>query len=300
MAIVLSQKERLMLALLAEGAPSKTIAHHLKVVPGTARVYLCKLYRKLKVSNKTTALNWYRHHYITLDTDSPSPQSVPHYKTSTSSEAGLRQILPVDCQEFGSYALKRSLFTALGAASTFIGPKMGLQKGENNTTSSKIRFLWEWLLQGNFDAAVNYVPYEDDERRLNDDEPCEEALLSMLLFLGDVAREKAADKASRALKRQKIAPFSCAVVQALKDINSGNEVNALLDLHRYVAEIPPCHPAKHAAMVVLFHIYRKRGNTEHAKALANAIYAEAQGVQYLAVAQKGFSSVRASHNLPPA
>lgn len=281
--IVLSNRERQLLALLAEGLPCKTIGQRMKIGTGSARVYLSNLYRKLGVSNRTAALSWYIRNYV-----------MPHSTIQIcyiEGETGGPELVLRQSLQFGSYALKSNLLIALGAANVYIGSTATGQPDNGVSALSMpadpIRFLWEWLLQGDF-AAANHV--QTIPHKTEGDQPCADALLAMLLLLGKQLK-KAEPLALKALERHESAPLSCAVVRTLQALQKDEDGQALPDLHRYVAEMPPCHPAKHAAMIVLFYVYRNQGDLVHAAAIANSIYAEAQGVQYLIAAQNGFPGI---------
>lgn len=55
----LTDREKKMLDLLTEGATSAAIAEKVGLTDGTTRVYLHKLYRRLKVANRTAAACWW-------------------------------------------------------------------------------------------------------------------------------------------------------------------------------------------------------------------------------------------------
>ncbi len=55
----LSELERRLLALLAEGRSNEQIARALNVSPNTVKYYLKNLFRKLGVANRTEAVSWY-------------------------------------------------------------------------------------------------------------------------------------------------------------------------------------------------------------------------------------------------
>lgn len=59
---VLSQREREILALMAEGLGNEEIAAELHLAIQTIRNYSNKLYAKLGISNRTEALLWAQKH----------------------------------------------------------------------------------------------------------------------------------------------------------------------------------------------------------------------------------------------
>jgi DNA-binding CsgD family transcriptional regulator len=54
----LTEREREVLALLAEGLAIKEIAHRLAIAPGTARVHLMHVYEKLGVNKAMVAMRF--------------------------------------------------------------------------------------------------------------------------------------------------------------------------------------------------------------------------------------------------
>jgi DNA-binding CsgD family transcriptional regulator len=52
----LSQREREVLALIAEGLSAKEIAYRLSIAPGTAGVHVTRIYEKLGVSKAVVAV----------------------------------------------------------------------------------------------------------------------------------------------------------------------------------------------------------------------------------------------------
>jgi DNA-binding NarL/FixJ family response regulator len=55
---VLSDREREVLALVAEGVPSKVIAHRLGITEPTVRAHLTRIYRHIGVDDRTQAALW--------------------------------------------------------------------------------------------------------------------------------------------------------------------------------------------------------------------------------------------------
>jgi DNA-binding CsgD family transcriptional regulator len=56
---ILTERDDTMLRLLAQGLSARAIADHVGLTYGTVRVYLCQLYERIGVANKTQAALWY-------------------------------------------------------------------------------------------------------------------------------------------------------------------------------------------------------------------------------------------------
>lgn len=69
---VLTQREREILALVAEGRSNAEIARMLWVTEQTVKFHLSNVYRKLDVSNRTEASRWAHLHGL-LDSSAPTP-----------------------------------------------------------------------------------------------------------------------------------------------------------------------------------------------------------------------------------
>lgn len=57
--MTLTKREEKMLGLLTRGATSQQVAAAVKLTDGTTRIYLHRLYKKIRVKNKTQAAMWY-------------------------------------------------------------------------------------------------------------------------------------------------------------------------------------------------------------------------------------------------
>src|SRR5271154_6142427 len=111
----LTERDLRMLELLGKGDSSKAIAKKLGYRPGTTRVYLHDLYRKIGVPNKTSAVIWY-FDKLKARTSGPAPDTAPVARLSLE-------------ESVGDVAMRLDLFTALGAMSTLVGPFGRLWQG---------------------------------------------------------------------------------------------------------------------------------------------------------------------------
>jgi DNA-binding NarL/FixJ family response regulator len=55
---ILSEREREVLALVADGIPSRVIAHRLGITEPTVRAHLTRIYRRIGVDDRTQAALW--------------------------------------------------------------------------------------------------------------------------------------------------------------------------------------------------------------------------------------------------
>lgn len=65
----LTDREREVLGLVAEGAPNKVIARKLEISEATVKAHLTSVYRRIGVSSRTEAAIWARDHSISRERD---------------------------------------------------------------------------------------------------------------------------------------------------------------------------------------------------------------------------------------
>ena len=272
--MTISERDMRMLELLARGDSSKDIAKKLGYKPGTTRVYMHDLYRKLGVPNRAAAAAWYFNR-------ARAPASI----VAPAAEARQARARAVD-ESVGDMAVRTDLLTALGAMSMFLGPYGKVwhvaarlrgapadpQLEERRALS---RSLWEALLKGDF-AYAKRLHDQGVGTTLPAQSPSDAAQLAALLLLGGYTH--AADRIGAALTtRKRVAPpGGPELLRALGDAVNSTKKDALPRLHA-LASAPVADPARHVAQAALFHVYVMQGDLEHARRVADALWSEAEG-----------------------
>lgn len=272
MTMTISERDMRMLELLARGDSSKEIAKKLGYKPGTTRVYMHDLYRKLGVANRSAAAAWYFN----------------RFKAPAASAAQAGPAKPPALEEsVGDMAVRTDLLTALGAMSMFLGPYGKLWqvaarlKGAGTDPQleerrAMSRSVWEALLKGDF-AFGKRLCDGGSATTLAAHAPADAVLLAALLLLGGYTH--AADRISGALnprKRGTPARSGHELLPALADAVHSGKKDALERLHA-LASSPVADPARHVATAVLFHVYVMRGELDHARHVADTLWSEAEG-----------------------
>lgn len=276
--IEISDRDRQMLELLAQGASNRSIAESLGYREGTMRVYLHGLYRKLGVANKTSAVIWYFDRLRREGRPEAGAAEPP-------AGAGLEE-------SFGDMALRTSPFVALGAMGMFLGAYGRLWEVANRLKGAapdekadhrrrQSRLLWEALLKGDF-AYAKQLYDADLTARLLVDSPSDCVLLGCLLRIGGYSR--AADRVmTQLIKRRKgrvgITAREAALLAELRDALEGRPANGLAGLHRLATESAAKPGPRHAAMAALYWAHRAHKDLESAGMTASALWAEAEGVR---------------------
>lgn len=246
----LSTREIKLLQMLEQGSCSKEIARHFGTVPGSARRYLSKLYKKLNVKNQVAAVAWYMASK-TNKTDEINQDSVPVISP-----------LRVRFSEgrFGDIALQCGLLAALGAMSRYVGD-----------AHPGCRALWECLLAGDFATAIAYYQSQQKTEVHNTDA----SLWAALLLLGGQLGE---GKRLAAILNKSGSRDEAKIIAALNAKLDGKDHVAWFALPKLAHTAATHHPAKHLAMVILFHLYQKNNDPVHARATANLLFKEAYTV----------------------
>ncbi len=268
----LDAKYQRMLELLAQGGTSRIIARQMGYQEGTMRVYLHNLYRRIGVGNKTEAVVWYLNRERSRE-DVKSVQTVQR---------------PGSGDLFGDMALEEDLFAALGVMSHFVGPYGRVwevaQRLEGTEIDAKMlerragaRMLWRALLKG--DWAYGKRMYDADAgSKLVMDAPSDAVLLVSALLAGGYSL--AADRvASQLTDKRKTGPGAsareAALVRALRDALHAQDSQALATLHKMTGE-KTASAIRQLAMVLLFQVYKARGDEARARQAANAVWNEAE------------------------
>ena len=274
-AIVLTKRDERLLKLVIEGASSKAAAKALDIEPGTVRVYYHQLYRKIGVKNKIGAMVWYL-----------------RYREAMRKGGGLRDTMPAappaydlgNGAEFGDYALANGLFSTLGVHSLFLGPNSRIWDvlhGQPNfavqdEVRSRAQAIWEMFLKGEFETIATLHGQAAQPAAANQALPSLPLALA-LVFAGNSGA--GAQLAAQLDARHASGNFARALLRALQDSLVHNNNAGLAYLTQLATETPTRNPHKHLAMVALFHLYRARGDAVRAKAVANAIFCEAELVR---------------------
>jgi DNA-binding CsgD family transcriptional regulator len=273
--IAIDDRDRQMLEQLSRGVSNREIADSLGYREGTMRVYLHGLYRKLGVSNKTSAVIWY---FDRLKEDGDPAGTAPPAAEDLASE-----------ESFGDMALRTNLYEALGIMSQFLGAYGKVWEVANRLkgapADAKItrrrrqsRLLWEALLKGEF--ALGKRLHDDGAvARLLSDSPPDCVLLASLLLIGGYT--SAADRVVAQLTRAKkgrlgVTPGEYTLLKALRDAQDANAGNALSCLYHLAVQKTAKPVFRQVAMVALYWAYVSGRDPERARGTANAIWAEAE------------------------
>jgi len=291
----LSERDLRMLELLGKGDSSKAIAKKLGYRPGTTRVYLHDLYRKIGVPNKTSAVIWYFDRIKAKNAPPPEPDPVP------AAELGLEESV-------GDLAMRTDLFTAMGAMSTLLGAygrmwqvAARLKGGKIDKATierrTKSRQLWEALLKGDF-AYGKKLFDAGGAGELIFDSPPDGALLALLLLLGGYSN--AADRMVTELGRKRRAPNGISVrdhdlLIAVRSVVNRNEREAFARVNRF-ANDTAVPQSRLVALVALHHLCKADGDRKGATRAADALWGEAEASlqQLRAMGERPFQRSAAS------
>jgi DNA-binding CsgD family transcriptional regulator len=270
----LSERDTRMLVELAKGGSSKAIAKKLGYRPGTTRVYLHDLYRKIGVPNKTSAVIWY---FDRIKAKNPPPEPDP----APAAELALEE-------SPGDLAMRTDLFTALGAMSTLLGAYGRIWQVATRLKGGRIdkavlerraksRQLWEALLRGDFAHGKRFFDAGGAGALLVDSPP-DAGLLAMLLLLGGYSN--AADRMVTELGRKRRTPNGIAIKEhdlliAVRSVVNKGEREAHARITRLSGDTT-APQAKQLALIALHHLYKADGERVAATRAADALWAEAE------------------------
>ncbi|HUL94889.1 MAG TPA: LuxR C-terminal-related transcriptional regulator [Usitatibacter sp.] len=289
----ISERDLRMLELLSLGTSGKEIAKRLGYRPGTTRVYLHDLYRKLGVANRTAAAAWYFNHFKI-----PAP---PVWPDSAAASEG-----PIE-ETVGDMAVRTDLLTALGAMSMLLGAYGKLWYVAARLKGTRIdaavlqrrrmsRSLWEALLRGDF-AHAKALYDSGRVTALLADAPSDALQAAVLLLLGGYSN---ADRVIEDLRRRRRSALSAneyELLPVLRDAVSSGKSESIAWLNG-LASGSSADPARHIAMAALFHVYAAQGDLDRARQVANALWGEAEACHQhlLAMGERAFQR---SSSLPP-
>jgi DNA-binding CsgD family transcriptional regulator len=290
----LSERDVRMLEQLATGGSSKAIAKKLGYRPGTTRVYLHDLYRKIGVPNKTSAVIWYFDR-IKAKSPPPEPQPAPAAELSLEESAG-------------DLAMRTDLFTALGAMSTLLGAyartwqvaarlKGGRADKGVLERRSKSRQLWEALLRGDFAYGKRLFDAGGASPLLVDSPP-DAGLLAMLLLLGGYSN--AADRMVTELGRKRRVANGIPIKEhdlliAVRGVMNKGEREAYARITRLSGD-STAPQVKQLALIALHHLSKADGDRSAATRAADTLWSEAEAnlQQLLAMGERPFQRASAA------
>ena len=281
-----ARSERI-LELLSKGASSRELAEKLGYQEGTMRVYLHHLYRKLGVANKTEAVIWYMRREAAV--------AAPAEEVPAASSA--------NDDLFGEMALREGLYQAMGVMSLFIGPfsrvwEVGQRLSGNELDAEAVerrercRTFWKALLSG--DWAVGKRAYDAGlADTLLVSAAADAVLLAALLSLGgySTAAQRVIAGLSHKRRMGNVSARETAMLKSLAAALDGDGAEALAELHGLSTDKAG---VRQIAMVLLFHAYAARKDSERARKTANAVWAEAEAAkqQLIAMGERPFAGSR--------
>lgn len=272
-------KEERLLELLAEGGSTRVVARKTGHSEGTVRVYLHRLYKTIGVRNRTEAVLW---HLGRGRAARPVPLPVPE----------VRQAASLADESFGEAALREGLLGALGIMESFIGPfgrvwqaglrlKGGTVDAQVLARRNAARALWRALLQGDF-AYAKRIHDEAAPALPQGPSSPEGVLLALLLQLGGYSR--AADQVMSRLLRatrseQAVSAREAQLLRMVRGAVREKPQECLPALQRLAAPGSAAVVLRHMSMATLFHLHRAARDADRARAMAEAIWAEADAAR---------------------
>lgn len=271
--MMVGSKEQQLLELLAEGGSTRALARKLGHSEGTVRVYLHRLYKTIGVRNRTEAVLWHLHR-------GRAAKAAPARE--------MPQAASLADESFGEVALREGLLGALGIMESFLGPygrvwqaglrlKGGAVDGQVVARRAAARALWRALLQGDFAYGKRI---HDEGASLQGASPQEGVLLALLLQLGGYSR--AADQVtSRMLKRaeQALSAREAQLLRMVRGAIHDKPAECLPALQRLAAPGSAAVVLRHLSLAALFHLYCAARDADRARAVAEAIWAEADAAR---------------------
>ena len=301
-ATAVDTRGRQMLELLSEGASARVVARKLGYSEGTTRVYLHNLYKQIGVRNKTEAVIWYLNRTRGQEQRPAAAMPVP--------AQGPQAMGPevAKAMTLGDMALAEDLYTALGAMGSFLGPyghvwEAALRlKGESLDEKllarrAQSRLVWRALLKGDF-AYGKLLNDEGIAEGLLQDTPSDAVLVALLLLLGGYSSAYERLSAQLLMKRKGMGGVTAREAGLLRAVGGALDgESGVAALHEIAADNGRSPLVKQAAMASLFHVYRIRRDTDHARSTANAVWAEAESARQQLEAM-GVKPLAREHPLP--
>lgn len=278
--VQLSETEVKMLELLAKGGSSKSIAQSLGYKDGTARVYLHTMYKRIGVNNKTSAVTWY----------------LAREANSVATLENLRARVQDRKDSFGDFALQSDLLACLGVMAIFVGPHSKMWEVANRLNNehatndprdaeqirARSRRLWNAFLRGDFAEAKR----EHDAGRFPKlflESTTDAVVVAAMLLLGgyaNCARKAMAAMPSKEGGRIGITQDEKTMLVAIADAVDNSIESAFGVLHQLQESNVSTPVFRQLLIVALFHLHKHRGDLEHARYFANALWADAESVRH--------------------
>lgn len=278
-------QERQMLEMLARGASTREIAHALGYKEGTIRVYLHDLYKKVGVSNKTSAVIWYM--------EQARASARRSQAASTAAPVPADATDPAPEEDFGSMALRTNLYTALGVMNQFLGSHGRLWevasrlKGgdsrdpEHEDRRRRSRRLWEALFRGDFSGTKRAAEGGEGATLLSESQ-ADAVVLGVMLLVGGFS-SAAARHLTLLTRRTKgtrgASAKEQALLRALRDALVDRSEGAVACLHVLATETGPNAVQRQLAMVALYYTYIAHRDPDRARRTANALWVEAENTR---------------------
>jgi len=275
-------KEEQLLALLAEGGSTRSVARKMRHSEGTVRVYLHRLYKTIGVRNRTEAVLWY------LKRDQAETARVPADAASVA--APHRPPATLADESFGEVALRDGLLGALGIMESFLGPYGRIWQAAARLKGAAVDFgtlerrdraraLWRALLAGDF--AYGKRVHDGRARQPLAEPGAEDVLLALLLQIGGYSR--AADQLTAHLGRGKagegISARELQMLRTVRDAVDRGSAEALAALQRVTGSTVGTAALRQVALAALFQLSRTRGDADGARDAASALWADAEAAR---------------------
>lgn len=274
-------KEERLLALLAEGGSTRSVARKMRHSEGTVRVYLHRLYKTIGVRNRTEAVLWYlkRGRADAAPAAGAAPGAALHAPVATLAD-----------ESFGEAAMREGLLGALGIMESFLGPygriwSAGARLKGTAADSGMLarrdraRALWRALLAGDF--AHGKRVHDERAREPLREPGVEDLLLALLLQIGGYSR--AADQLTPLLGRERagqgISARELQLLRTVRDAVDRGSQDAVAALQRLAAPSASNATLRQTALAALFHVSRMRRDFDGARDAANALWGDAEAAR---------------------
>lgn len=268
-------KEERLLALLAEGGSTRSVARKMRHSEGTVRVYLHRLYKTIGVRNRTEAVLWYLHRDRAASAAAAEPAAVA---------------APLADESFSEVALREGLLGALGIMESFLGPYGRIWQAGARLKGAAVdagtlarrgqaRALWRALLAGDF--AYGKRVHDERAREPLREAGVDDVLLALLLQIGGYSR--AADQLVSHLARGKagqgVSAREVQLLRTVRDAVDRGSADALAALQRAAQQAGGNSALRQAALAALFHVSLVRGDFDGTRLAADALWGDAEAAR---------------------
>jgi DNA-binding CsgD family transcriptional regulator len=268
-------KEERLLALLAEGGSTRTVARKMRHSEGTVRVYLHRLYKTIGVRNRTEAVLWYLHRGRAASAAAAQPAAAA---------------APLADESFGEVALREGLLGALGIMESFLGPygriwqagarlKGAAVDSATLARRGQARALWRALLAGDF--AYGKRVHDGRAHEPAQAAGVDDVLLALLLQIGGYSR--AADQLTSHLGHGKagqgVSAREVQLLRTVRDAVDRGPADGLAALQRAAPQAAGTSTLRQTSLAALFHVSLMRRDFDGAREAANALWGEADAAR---------------------